>query len=257
MDNRIEREKLIGKRIFITINNIIKLNKQAEILLEQLGNASIVEILAELQNRFEGAITFSTSFSFEDQVILHHIVNHLSSVEVFTLDTGRLFPETYSVWSSTNERFGINIKAYYPRHDLLETFVHEKGPNAFYKSVDNRKTCCHIRKVEPLHRALKGNKIWITGLRAEHSPARKDLQIFEYDEANEIIKFHPLLYWTTDEVKEYINQYNIPYNSLHDKGFVSIGCAPCTRAINEGEDFRAGRWWWEDNSKKECGLHSK
>lgn len=234
------------------------MNKETDIsLLEQFSNASIAETLTGLQQQFGKAITFSTSFSFEDQVILHHIVNHSPSINVFTLDTGRLFPETYSVWNSTNQRYGISVKAFYPKNDLLETFVQEKGPNSFYESVDNRKTCCHIRKVEPLQRALKGNHIWITGLRAEHSPARKDLQIFEWDEGNQIIKYHPLLHWTTDEVKQYISQYNIPYNSLHDKGFISIGCAPCTRAIKEGEDFRAGRWWWEDNSKKECGLHSK
>ena len=234
------------------------MNKETGIsLLEKFSNSSIAETLTELNQQFGNTITFSTSFSFEDQVILHHIVNHSPTVNVFTLDTGRLFPETYSVWNSTNQRYGISVKAFYPKHDLLETFVQEKGPNSFYESVDNRKTCCNIRKVEPLQRALKGNNIWITGLRAEHSPARKDLQIFEWDEGNQIIKYHPLLHWKTDEVKQYISQYNIPYNSLHDKGFISIGCAPCTRAIKEGEDFRAGRWWWEDNSKKECGLHSK
>ncbi len=234
------------------------MSKQANILLAQLGSNSITETLIALEEQFSGAITFSTSFSFEDQVILHHIVTGIpTAVKVFTLDTGRLFPETYSVWSNTNDRFHTSIKAYYPKNDLLETFIQEKGPNSFYESVENRKTCCHIRKVEPLQRALKWNDIWITGLRAEHSPARQDLEIFEWDEVNQIIKYHPLLHWSTMEVLAYINSNNIPYNSLHDKGFISIGCAPCTRAIKEGEDFRAGRWWWEDNSKKECGLHSK
>ena len=233
------------------------MSEQATILLNKLGNAGIGDVLTELAGLYKDSITFSTSFSLEDQVILHHIINHAPAVNVFTLDTGRLFPETYSTWNSTIDRYGIRIKAYYPNHNLLEDFILEKGPNSFYESVENRKACCHIRKVKPLQRALKGNKVWITGLRAEHSNERKDLQIIEWDEANNIIKYHPLLYWTNEEVKKYINQYNVPYNSLHDKGFVSIGCAPCTRAIKENEDFRAGRWWWEDNSKKECGLHSK
>ena len=234
------------------------MSKQANILLEQLGSNSVIESLIALEKQFSGAITFSTSFSFEDQVILHHILTTIpASVKVFTLDTGRLFPETYAVWSSTNARYNTSIKAYFPKNDLLETFIQENGPNSFYESVENRKSCCHIRKVEPLQRALKGNNVWITGLRAEHSPARQDLQIIEWDEVNKIIKYNPLLHWSTNDVKDYIDTNNIPYNSLHDKGFISIGCAPCTRAIKENEDFRAGRWWWEDNSKKECGLHSK
>lgn len=224
-------------------------------LLEQVrirSNADSLQLLAQL---FPGQVTFSSSFSFEDQVITHDILSNNTPISIFTLETGRLFPETYSVWNSTNERYNTHITAYYPNHKDIEHYVNERGPNAFYESVDNRKTCCHIRKVEPLSRALKGNSVWVTGLRAEHSAARKDLSIVEWDEVNQIIKFHPLLYWTTDEVKEYINKFNIPYNPLHDRGFVSIGCAPCTRAIRPGEDFRAGRWWWEDESKKECGLH--
>lgn len=204
---------------------------------------------------FPGQVTFSSSFSYEDQVITHEILSQDLPVAVFTLDTGRLFRETYSVWSSTNERYNTHIKPYYPQHSSLEEFVSEKGPNAFYESVQNRKDCCFIRKVEPLRRALAGNSIWITGLRAEHSPSRQDLTVFEWDEGNGIIKYNPLLHWSTQQVKDYIVEYNVPYNPLHDKGFVSIGCAPCTRAVKPGEDFRAGRWWWEDASKKECGLH--
>ncbi len=223
----------------------------------ELDSLSTADVLPLLQHTFPGNITFSTSFSFEDQVITHDIIQSTIPVSIFTLDTGRLFAETYSVWSSTNTRYNTHIKAYYPDQAALESFVQQNGPNSFYESVENRKSCCHIRKVEPLKRALAGNAVWVTGLRAEHSAARHDLQQLEWDEANQIIKYHPLLYWTTDEVREYINQHNIPYNPLHDRGFVSIGCAPCTRAIKAGEDFRAGRWWWEDNSKKECGLHEK
>jgi phosophoadenylyl-sulfate reductase (thioredoxin)/thioredoxin-dependent adenylylsulfate APS reductase len=222
---------------------------------DQAATLSIDELLAFLAKEFPGEVTFSTSFSYEDQVITHKILSNNLPIQIFTLDTGRLFPETYSVWTATNEKYNTHIKAFYPDHSLLEEFIAEKGPNSFYESVENRKQCCYIRKVDPLKKALKNNKIWITGLRAEHSPDRQNLAQVEWDEGNEIIKYHPLLHWTTDEVKESINQYKIPYNPLHDKGFVSIGCAPCTRAIKAGEDFRAGRWWWEDNSKKECGLH--
>lgn len=216
---------------------------------------SIEEVIKKLTEEFPGQVTFSTSFSYEDQVITHQILSNQLPVSIFTLDTGRLFRETYSVWSATNENYQTRIKAYYPDHSLLEPFIEEKGPNSFYESVENRKNCCYIRKVEPLKRALKGNSIWITGLRAEHSDDRHDMPQVEWDETNQIIKYHPILHWTTKEVKDYINENNIPYNILHDRGFVSIGCAPCTRAIKPGEDFRAGRWWWEDNTKKECGLH--
>lgn len=224
-------------------------------LLQQIRGLDNARALAVLAETFPGKVTFSSSFSFEDQVITHDILHNETGVSIFTLDTGRLFPETYSVWNSTNERYSTRIKAYYPNHSMIETFVDEKGPNAFYESVENRKGCCFIRKVEPLGRALQGNAVWVTGLRAEHSTSRNNLDVMEWDDNHKVIKFHPLLYWTTDEVQQYIRKYNIPYNPLHDRGFISIGCAPCTRAIRPGEDFRAGRWWWEDESKKECGLH--
>lgn len=224
-------------------------------LADKVNTLSMDEVLKYVAETFKDEVTFSSSFSYEDQVITHKILRASLPISIFTLDTGRLFPETYSVWNATNERYYTHIKAYYPDHSLLEKFVAEKGPNSFYESVENRKGCCYIRKVEPLKRALKGNSIWITGLRAEHSSDRQDIPQVEWDETNNVIKYHPLLNWTFDEVKEYIRQNKIPYNSLHDKGFVSIGCAPCTRAIKPGEDFRAGRWWWEDSDKKECGLH--
>jgi len=213
------------------------------------------EVIKNLTELFPQQVTFSTSFSYEDQLITDKIFSNQLPVSIFTLDTGRLFEETYSCWSATNERYQTKIRAYYPGHTLLEPFVAEHGPNSFYESVEQRKACCYVRKVEPLKRALKGNAVWITGIRAEHSLNRHDMQQVEWDEGNQIIKYHPLLHWTTQEVKDYINKYNVPYNILHDRGFVSIGCAPCTRAIKPGEDFRAGRWWWEDNTKKECGLH--
>ncbi|MEO6455318.1 MAG: phosphoadenylyl-sulfate reductase [Ginsengibacter sp.] len=224
-------------------------------ITSQQGEVNIEEFLFKLTERFPEQVTFSTSFSYEDQVITNKIFQNNLSVTIFTLDTGRLFPETYSVWSATNARYNTHIKAYYPNHSLIENFVGERGPNSFYESVQNRKDCCYIRKVDPLKRALKNNAVWITGLRAEHSTDRNNMPQIEWDEGNQIIKYHPLLHWTFDEIKEYVNKNNVPYNPLHDKGFVSIGCAPCTRAIRPGEDFRAGRWWWEDSAKKECGLH--
>jgi phosphoadenosine phosphosulfate reductase len=224
-------------------------------LQNSIAQHSIPDVLKLLAEAFPGKLTFSTSFSMEDQVITDQIVNSEVPVSIFTLDTGRLFPETYSTWSRTLERYKQAIDAYYPNAEKIQEFVRSYGPNAFYESVENRKQCCHIRKVEPLKRALSGKAVWITGLRAEHSPNRSDMQLLEWDEVNQVIKYNPLLNWTTDEVWAYINQHNVPYNALHDKGFVSIGCAPCTRAVRAGEDFRAGRWWWEDQSKKECGLH--
>ncbi|MDI9364919.1 MAG: phosphoadenylyl-sulfate reductase [Flavobacterium sp.] len=235
----------------MTNNNSTNLTQ----LVYQISGLKVRESLELLANKFLGKVTFSSSFSFEDQLIGHEILANQLPISIFTLDTGRLFSETYSVWNSTNERYKTHIKAYYPLAEALQNFVAEKGPNSFYESVNNRKSCCYIRKVEPLKRALAGNEIWVTGLRAEHSLDRENLEILEWDESNHIIKYHPLLHYTTEQVKAAINKHNIPYNPLHDKGFVSIGCLPCTRAVKPGEDFRAGRWWWEDASKKECGLH--
>jgi len=231
------------------------LKKPVSKVADKAQTLSIEEMLKYVVEKFKEEVIFSTSFSYEDQIITHKILSASLPIRIFTLDTGRLFPETYSVWNATNERYNTHIKAFYPDHSLIEKFVAEKGPDSFYESVENRKGCCYIRKVEPLKRALKGNALWITGLRAEHSSDRHDIPQVEWDETNNVIKYHPLLNWTFDEVKDYISKNKIPYNPLHDKGFVSIGCAPCTRAIKPGEDFRAGRWWWEDSDKKECGLH--
>jgi phosphoadenosine phosphosulfate reductase len=210
-----------------------------------------------LLKRFPGQVVFSSSFSQEDQVITHFIFSERLPLPVFTLDTGRLFGETYSAWAATQEKYGQTIKAYYPNRDLLEPFIEKNGPNAFYASVENRKNCCFIRKVEPLKRALEGQAVWITGLRAEHSTGRSNLQTLEWDEGNQVLKYHPLLHWSSGQVNEFMQLYNIPYNILHDQGFLSIGCAPCTRAVRPGEDMRAGRWWWEEEGKKECGLHQQ
>lgn len=230
--------------------------KQINDISNLIAGKTAEEILDTISGLSSEKIVFSTSLSYEDQVITHMIFSKGLNIEVFTLDTGRLFSETYSVFNSTRERYKQEIKTYYPKTEAVEKLVSSKGPNSFYESVENRKECCHIRKVEPLKRALAGKTIWITGIRAEHSANRNDMKNVEWDKANQITKIHPLLNWTFEETKAYINKHNIPYNSLHDKGFVSIGCQPCTRAIKTGEDFRAGRWWWEDNTKKECGLHT-
>ena len=225
-------------------------------LLEKTRSLSIEETLAFLADEFKDKVVFSTSFGQEDQVITALIGKNKSPITIFTLDTGRLFQETYDVFHKTLKKYHIDIKTYFPDTTAVEELLNQKGPNSFYESVENRKECCFIRKVVPLTKALKGNAIWITGLRAEQSENRNDLDLFEYDEKFDIIKFNPLLKWTLEEVQKYIDNNNVPQNTLHKKGFVSIGCAPCTRAIVPGEDIRAGRWWWE-SSHKECGLHQK
>ncbi len=230
-------------------------NAQAVALSQRLQGLSVSQAIAWLTQQFAEAVVFSTSFGSEDQVITHQVAAHELPVRLFTLDTGRLFPETYATWASTLASYHISIQTYAPDAVALDTFVTANGPNAFYNSPELRKSCCAIRKVQPLQKALKGFKVWITGVRAEHSPARNDLQLVEWDEGNQLFKFNPLLHWTTEDVTTYLKQHHVPYNPLTEKGFVSIGCQPCTRAIQPGEDFRAGRWWWEDNSKKECGLH--
>jgi phosphoadenosine phosphosulfate reductase len=226
-----------------------------ENIKHEIDGLQPVEALALLANKFPGEIVFSTSFGWEDQVITHMIFTNNLPINIFTLETGRLFPETYYVWNRTMEMYGKPIYAYYPNNELLEQMVNAKGPSSFYESVENRKECCGIRKVEPLNRALAGNKCWVTGIRAEQSVDRQFMGNLEWDEQHNLIKFHPIYDWTLDQVKEYIRVHNVPYNTLHDRGFPSIGCQPCTRAVQPGEDFRAGRWWWEDQSKKECGLH--
>lgn len=225
-------------------------------LNKELSEKPIIDTLNYLVEQHPGKVIFTTSFGYEDQVITDMIFRNNIEVEVITLDTGRLFPETYKVYRSTLEKYKKPIKAFFPPADKVEDLLLKKGPFSFYESIENRKECCHIRKVIPLKRALKGNQIWITGIRGSQSENRSDLKFFEWDSANEIIKYNPLLNWSLDEVRTYVSQNNVPYNVLHDKGFVSIGCEPCTRAIRQGEDFRAGRWWWEQNSGKECGLHS-
>lgn len=203
----------------------------------------------------EKRISFSTSFSLEDQIITHIILSEKLPISLFTLDTGRLFPETYTTWQQTEERYGIRVTPYFPERDKIEEFVQTNGINGFYNSVDTRHACCHIRKVEPLNRALQGVDFWISGLRGGHSDFRSSLPFAEWDVSRRLIKLHPVLDTEEADIREFIRQENIPYNALYDRGFTSIGCAPCTRAVQPGEDPRAGRWWWELEADKECGLH--
>ncbi|EGD34153.1 phosphoadenylyl-sulfate reductase [Capnocytophaga sp. oral taxon 338] len=224
-------------------------------LLTEIEKLTEKEILELLIKRYPHKVVFSTSFGMEDQVITDFILKNKIPVEIFTLDTGRLFYETYTTWENTNEYYHTEITPYYPDAKAIERYVKDNGINAFYNSVPLRQACCHIRKVEPLKRALAGNKVWITGLRAEQSANREQMKMVEWDETNHIIKVHLLLHWRTEQVLSFLRKNGIPYNPLHDKGYPSIGCAPCTRAIREGEDFRDGRWWWENKTNKECGLH--
>lgn len=224
-------------------------------LTEQINNKPILEQLQYLAEKFAGKIAFSTSFGQEDQAITDLIFRNKLPIKVFTLDTGRFFEETYKVWNKTIEKYGEPIHVYFPDKKEVEEMVSKKGPYSFYESIENRKECCNIRKVHPLKNALESIDLWITGLRAEQSQARTELEYFGFDESFNTTKFNPLKDWSLAKVVDYLKEYNVPYNTLHDKGFISIGCSPCTRAIQEGEDIRAGRWWWEDKSKKECGLH--
>jgi len=201
-----------------------------------------------------GNIAFSTSFGLEDQVITDTIFSNNHPIKVFTLDTGRLFEETYQVYHDTLNKYNKTITPYFPDQQKVEALLTKKGPYSFYQSVENRKECCKIRKVDPLQRALQGVDVWVTGLRGEQSHFRKELDLFEFDNSFGLIKFNPLIHWSKEEVERYLNLKKIPQNSLHQKGYPSIGCAPCTRAVKDGEDARSGRWWWEE-SKKECGLH--
>lgn len=221
----------------------------------QIDKASLVEAWQFVTNRFPAETVFSTSLGQEDQLLTDAICKNNLPVKIFTLDTGRLFYEHYDLLEKTNARYKTNIQVYFPNANDVEEFVNKNGVNGFYESVENRKQCCFIRKVKPLNRALQGAKIWVTGLRAEQSANRHDMKILEWDEGHQLYKFNPLIHWSYGQVLDYIKEKNVPYNPLHDKGFISIGCAPCTRAIEPGEDPRAGRWWWEV-SKKECGLHS-
>lgn len=226
-------------------------------LNERFRGATAETVLLYFLKEFDGEVTFASSLGAEDQVLTHFMAGIDSEASIFMLDTGRMFPETYEVLAKTNQRYDIRIKVYFPDADRVEEMVNDKGINLFYKSIENRKLCCHIRKTEPLKRALRGHDAWITGLRNSQAVTRHEMKTIEWDDQNNLLKVNPLIHWSNEDVWDFIRQNNIPYNKLHDKGFPSIGCQPCTRAIMPGEDIRAGRWWWENPETKECGLHQK
>ncbi len=231
---------------------LMQFTKEDILLLDRL---SLIDGLKFITNKIENNIVFSTSLGQEDQIITDAIFKNNLPIDVFTLDTGRLFYEHYELLAKNNAKYKIKTKVYFPDPKDVEKYVSEKGINAFYHSVENRKECCYIRKVKPLNRALEGAKVWITGLRAEQSENRENLSILEWDSQRQLHKYNPLIHWTYQEVLDYIKEHKIQDMPIHRQGYISVGCKPCTRPIAEGENPRAGRWWWEE-SKKECGLHT-
>ncbi|MCC8197674.1 MAG: phosphoadenylyl-sulfate reductase [Tannerellaceae bacterium] len=227
----------------------------AEELNNQFLNSSPEEVLTYFLEHFKGNIALASSLGLEDQTLTDMIVKIDPGTSIFTLDTGRLFPETYRLIDRTNRKYQIRIQVFFPDAEKVEKFVHENGINGFYYSIEQRKSCCQVRKLEPLQRAFKNLEVWICGLRNSQAVTRQSLQMVEWDEKNNIIKLNPLIHFSEQDVWDYIRTYQVPYNILHDKGFPSIGCQPCTRAIQPGDDIRAGRWWWENPEHKECGLH--
>ncbi|HOP03146.1 MAG TPA: phosphoadenylyl-sulfate reductase [Tenuifilaceae bacterium] len=226
-------------------------------LNRRFSNAQPEELLKYFLSSFSRKIALASSFGVEDQVLIDMIVKIDPHTKIFTLDTGRLFYETYDLIERTSNKYKVDIKVFFPSSQEVEEMVNEKGINLFFQSVENRKECCRVRKIEPLKRAFKGLDVWICGLRREQSVTRIDMQPIEWDDANGLIKINPLIDWSEQMVWNYIREHKVPYNPLHDKGFASIGCQPCTRAIEPGEDVRAGRWWWENPDTKECGLHKR
>ncbi len=223
----------------------------------QFADATPQEVLSYFLDYYGNKIALSSSLGLEDQVLTDMVVKIDHHARVFTLDTGRLFPETYQLIDKTNMKYNIKLEVFFPDYKQVESMVNTEGMNLFYESIEKRKQCCNIRKLEPLHRAFQGLDAWICGLRSQQSVTRKDLQLIEWDEMNNILKINPLIHWTEEQVWEYIKTNHVPYNKLHDKDFPSIGCEPCTRAVEPGEDIRAGRWWWESPDHKECGLHKR
>lgn len=227
------------------------MNKQE--VINQLESKDLREAIHWL-NGSPLSIAFSTSMGQEDQVLTYLLTANESTARIFTLDTGRLFPEAYDLIAKTESRYNTSIQIVFPNQENVQSYVSEEGINGFFTSVESRKRCCSARKIQPLKRALQGVDVWITGLRADQSQNRSNMAVANWDENFGVVKYNPLIHWTYDQVIACIKENNIPYNPLHDKGYISIGCAPCTKAIQPGEDPRSGRWWWE-SSKKECGLH--
>lgn len=226
-------------------------------LNSELADKQPEEVLRYFMENFPGQVALGSSLSYEDQTLTHIMVGTGLPVRIFTLDTGRLFPETYRLIERTNEKYKIKIEVYFPDHKEVEKMVGEHGVNLFYNSVELRHECCRVRKLEPLHRALEGVAVWVCGLRRSQSVTRTDMQLVEYDKADGLLKVNPLIAWSEEQLLEYVKANSVPFNPLHRQGYPSIGCQPCTRAVEPGEDVRSGRWWWENPNHRECGLHSR
>jgi phosphoadenosine phosphosulfate reductase len=224
--------------------------------VERFPALDLFERLAAIRSEIPGRVVFTTSFGLEDQAVAHAIFAQALAIDAATLDTGRLFPETHDVWAQTERRYGVRVLAFAPEHHAVETLIAGQGIDGFRSSVEARLDCCAIRKVAPLARALDGSAAWITGLRADQSADRAQVAPALFDEERGLIKVNPLFDWTRERTREFVRDHDVPCNALHERGFLSIGCAPCTRAVMPGEPERAGRWWWEQSQKKECGLHT-
>ena len=233
------------------------MKKIIEELNSKFKDSNAQEVLKYLLSDKTKNTALSSSFGAEDQVLSDMMLNIDKEANIFTLDTGRLPYETYSVMDETNLKYGIKVNVFFPKNENVEELYQKQGINGFYESIEKRKACCFARKIEPLQRALKSVDVWITGLRASQSITREEMQMFEYDEGNDVIKVSPIIAWDEDDVWNYIQERNVPYNKLHTQGYPSIGCAPCTRAVEDDADIRSGRWWWENPEHKECGLHAK
>lgn len=231
------------------------MNTTVELLQKIAHDHSAFQLLQLIVDRFHTKVSLASSMSAEDQVITDMLYRIGSPVNIFTLDTGRLPEETHETIAATNKKYDIHIEILFPDRQELQELVNNNGPNLFYDSVQARRQCCHVRKVLPLQRKLATLDAWITGIRRGQAVTRQTTERIEYDQANDILKINPLAHWTDDQVWEYIRKHNVPYNRLHDQGYPSIGCHPCTRAVNADQDIRAGRWWWEEPEHKECGLH--
>jgi phosphoadenosine phosphosulfate reductase len=224
-------------------------------LAVQFEALDLFERLAAIRALVPGRLVFTTSFGLEDQAIAHAVFAQNLAIDVATLDTGRLFPETHEDWAETERRYGVRVRAFAPEHDRIEALIGRQGIDGFRSSVAARHECCTVRKIAPLKRALDGAAAWITGIRADQSADRAQFSPAAYDETRALIKVNPLFDWSRERTLDFVRAHKVPTNTLHDRGFLSIGCAPCTRAVAPGEAERAGRWWWEQQEKKECGLH--
>jgi len=233
------------------------MKENIDLLNKKFENAPIEEVLKYFLSTYSEKIALASSLGAEDQVLTDLLLKQDAKAKIFTLDTGRLYEQTYKVMDLTNRKYNIKIDVLFPHAKDVETLYQTQGINGFKESIENRKECCHIRKIAPLKRALSTLDVWITGLRRSQSQTRESMKLVEFDEGNNLIKINPLIEWSEEEVWDYLKKHKVPYNELHEQGFPSIGCAPCTRAIAAGEDIRSGRWWWESPEHKECGLHLK